>query len=136
MLLLFPVIQPQLTLLITVDATDRASLPCKALSGAAHQDGQCYQTPLSLQYFLMKYAVFISKYPARPCTFQHIIPDLSFPSSYDCPCLCPLTHRHKQLKLSMPNWCSVTPSRTASLKPAGTTVEGPELGSGFMRFLG
>lgn len=39
MLLLFPVIQPQLTLIVTVDAPDRPSLPCKALSGAAHCDG-------------------------------------------------------------------------------------------------
>lgn len=53
MLLLFPVVQPQLTFLVKVDATDRPSLPCKALPGAAQWDGQCYQTLLSLQYFLM-----------------------------------------------------------------------------------
>lgn len=39
MLLLFPVVHPQLTPIVTVDATDRPSLPCKALYGAAHCNG-------------------------------------------------------------------------------------------------
>lgn len=38
MLLLFPVVQPQLTRTVTVDATDRP-LPCQSLSGTAHWDG-------------------------------------------------------------------------------------------------